>query len=96
MSGTYPIVRQLLNTGSDTAIGIGYVLQALLQAATKPGGKTPIIVQHTDRQGTIRVMMFSRQTLSITFSVRRPPGPCCRLANGPSDARVECDLAFQT
>lgn len=68
MSGAYAIVQQLLDTRQQTAVGIGHFLQALLNFA-KPGGKTPIIVEHMNKEGTTRVMMFSRQTLSTSFSV---------------------------
>ena len=75
MSGANVIVRKLLDTGSDTAIGIGHVLQALLSAA-QSSGKMPITVEHTDR-GTTRVMMFSRQTLSTPFHVSLKTNMSC-------------------
>jgi hypothetical protein len=68
MSGAYTIVQQLFDTQQQTAVGIGHFLQALLNYA-KPGGKTPIIVEHMNKEGTTRVMMFSRQKLSKPFTV---------------------------
>lgn len=68
MSGAYAIVQQLLDSRQQTAIGIGHFLKALLDFA-KPRVKTLIIVEHMNSEGTARVMMFSRQKLSATFSV---------------------------
>ena len=68
MSSANTIVQYLLDTRQQTAVGIGHLLQALLNAA-KPPRKPPIIVEHMNKEGTTRVMLFSRQKLSTTFSV---------------------------
>jgi hypothetical protein len=67
MSSANTIVQYLLDTRQQTAVGIGHFLQALLNAA-KPPGKPPIIVEHMNKEGTTRVMLFSRQKLTTTFS----------------------------
>ena len=68
MSSANAIVQYLLDTRQQTAVGIGHLLQALLNAA-KPPAKPPIIIEHMNKEGTTRVMMFSRQKLSTTFYV---------------------------
>ena len=75
MSSANAIVQYLLDTRQQTAVGIGHLLQALLNAA-KPPAKLPIIIEHKNKEGTTRVMMFSRQKLSTTFYVS--PGKCHR------------------
>jgi hypothetical protein len=65
MSGAYVIVQQLIATQQPTAVGIGYFLRALLNFAM-PGGNSPIIVEHMNKEGATRVMMFGRQTLSTS------------------------------
>jgi hypothetical protein len=75
MSSANTIVQYLLDTRQQTAVGIGHFLQALLNAA-KPPGKPPIIVEHTNKEDTTRVMMFSRQKLTTTFYVS--PSKCRR------------------
>ncbi|KAI9567571.1 hypothetical protein HD554DRAFT_2173343 [Boletus coccyginus] len=67
MSGAYTIVQQLFSTGNSTAVGIGYFVQALLNFA-KHGGQSPIIVEHMNKEGATRVMVFSRQKLSTKFN----------------------------
>ena len=71
MSSTNSIVQYLLDTRQQTAVGIGHFLQALLNAASvKPARKPPtIVVEHTNKEGATRVMMFSRQKLITHFSV---------------------------
>ena len=64
---SHVVVQKLLATGHPMAVGIGYLLQALLNAA-KPGGNTLIIVEHRNK-GATRVIMFGRQRLSTDFSV---------------------------
>ncbi|KAN0084430.1 hypothetical protein V8E55_007934 [Tylopilus felleus] len=50
----------------ETAVRIGHFLQALLDL--KPRGKTPMItVEHKNKQGTTRVMMFGRKALTTSF-----------------------------
>jgi len=65
MSGAYTIVQQLFSTGNSTAAGFGYVVQALLNFAKQ----SPIIVELMNKEGATRVMVFSRQKLSIKFHV---------------------------
>lgn len=67
----YSIVQQLHNTQNDTAIGIGYILKALLDFATHQSGRTPVIVEHMKEGGTTEMMMFSRELLLTTFDVSR-------------------------
>lgn len=43
-------------------------MQALLNFGTR-GGRSPIIVEHMNKEGATRVMVFSRQKLSIKFNV---------------------------
>ena len=68
MSSANGIVQYLLDTRQQTAVGIGHLLQALLNA-TKPVAKPPIVVEHTNREGAVRRMLFSRQKLAATYSV---------------------------
>ena len=65
---SHVVVQKLLATNDPMAVGIGHLLQALLNAA-KPGENTPIIVEHKNEEGATRVIMFGRQKLSTTFSV---------------------------
>jgi len=68
MSSANAIVQYLLDTRQQTAVGIGHLLQALLVNTTKPAAKPPITVEHTNKEGAIRVMLFSRPKLTTTFS----------------------------
>ena len=65
MSSAHAIVQQLFRTGQPTAVGIGYFLKALLDFAMPSG----IIVEHKNKEGATRVMMFGRQRLSTSFDV---------------------------
>ena len=67
----YSIVQQLYNTQNETAIGIGHILEVLLDLATHQSGRTPVIVEHMKEGGTTEMMMFSRELLLTTFDVSR-------------------------
>lgn len=68
MSGANAIIQQLLYSGSSTSYGVGLFFQTLLKILNA-GGSPPIIVEHMDKDGASREMMFGRQSLSTSFNV---------------------------